>query len=224
MFIPFDPPPSSFVTTLKGFVFLHGSDTRTEAAVTEIVANALFSDDNNPELPTRVRRFIANHRDNIPHDIINIEDALRYVRTSIAVKRLNLVKRDDVNTGGGESHPAWNIYIFPPTTEQTALREWREIIRRTTFITDTNEAGHSARLFNCSVCRSEDHPTGMCPYPTQRGWTAPGPANSPALEAVLNSTQNSHNGRGTNRGGRGSQPNTRGRSANIRRGKTTART
>ena len=173
--IPFEPPPSSFVTTLKGFLFVDEDDAQSEIAVSQIVTSTMFSDDGSSALPNTICRFIARNRNNIDDTIISIDDALRFIRSSIRVKRLNLLKKADINTGLGKPTPVWNIYFYPPTTDQTAMRDWRDIIRRTRFVTDVNRAGYTCKPFNCTVCHSEDHPAGMCPYPSQQGWTVPTP-------------------------------------------------
>jgi len=227
MIIPFDPPPTSFVTTLKGFMFIGKNDAQTETEVARIVDTAMFSDDKPANLSTRVRRFIANHRDNVPKAIINIDDVLRFVCLSITVKRLNLLKREDIGTGVGKPTPVWNVYIFPPTKDQSAMREWREIIRKTGFVTAANRLGSTNRIFNCKICLSEDHPAGMCPYPSQRGWIAPTPpptiAPSPVVEAITNPVQPNRDARTSAHRGRGTQSNPRGRNATNRKGKVNAK-
>jgi len=226
MFLPFIPPPSSFVTTLKGFMFLDENDAQTEAVVSDIIANTLFSDDNRSAVSTTIRRFIAKHRDNVSEDIINIDDVLRFIRSSIIVKRLNLLKRQDIGTGVGTPTPAWNVYLFPPTKDQPAMREWCDIIRKTRFATVTNKEGTTAaKLFSCTTCLSIDHPAGMCPYPSQPGWTSPTPVPAPAptLPVVAPPVQNNRDNRAPPRGGRGATTSNRGRNASSRRGRTNAR-
>ena len=176
-FVPFDPPPYNFVTTHKGFIFLDESDKQSEQKVTEIVRNVLFPNEKS-DTGFAIRRIVANHKDNIPTPINNIETAIRYLRNSVKIKHLNLVKKEDIGTGEVLSHPAWNLYISPPSTNNAALREWRLLIQRTVFVTDTYGAGKTYRLFKCSICRSIDHPGGMCPYPAQQGWTPATPTAS----------------------------------------------
>ena len=217
---PFDPPPSSFVTTLKSFLFIDENDAQSEAAVAQIVTNAMFTDDGSSDLPNTIRRFIAKNRDNIESAIINIDDALRFIRSSIRVKRLNLLKKDDIDTGLGKPSPAWNIYFYPPTTNQTAIREWRDIIRRTKFVTDVNREGRTVKIFNCSVCHSEDHPAGMCPYPTQPDWAPPATTTTtPPVPTASTHVQPNDDARTTTRRGRSGQSSTRGRTASNRKGK-----
>ena len=179
----------------------------------------MFASTSGSELPTIMRRFIANYRDNIPETIRNLDDALRFIRTSITVKRLNLVKREDIGTGEGKTQPVWNIYMFPPSRNEEIMREWRSTIRRVVFVTDSNGAGRTMKTFSCTICRSEDHPGGMCPYPDQQGWKTPTPTTSPALDAILGQTQITRNARTATRGGRGNQPSDCGRNATSRRGR-----
>ena len=96
--------------------------------------------------------------------------------------------KDYCGTGKGKGHPAWNIYIAPPTKDQNALADWTITICKVWFITAANGAGKSRRIFLCLVCHSIDHPRGMCKFLTQTDWIAPPPTIPPALEGILNPT------------------------------------
>ena len=209
LFIPFEPPAYLFVTTLKGFIFTEESNKETEDIVANAVAETLFDGTGN-ETATAVRRFVANNKDNIPSVITNIEDTLRYLRKSITVQRMDLKRREDIGTGEGGDHPAWNVYICPPTKNHEALRTWRKLIRNTIFATDDYNAGRTYKIFMCTTCRSTDHPGGMCPFPKLNNWTAPTPTHSQTLEDLLNPNPRG-NPRGTGTRGRGTTTNGRGR-------------
>ena len=216
LFIPFDPPAYSFATTLKGFIFLDETVQETEKAVAEAVAETLF-DGEGTETVTAVKRFIAKNKDNTPAVINNIEDTLRYIRKSITIRRMDLKKREDIGTGKGEGHPAWNLYIHPPTRDHAAMRTWRQLIRRTAFVTDSNNAGRTHKIFMCTTCRSIDHPGGMCPFPEKNNWIAPAPTHSQTLEDLLGPTPHG-NPHGPSTRGRGNRGNGRGR-GNTGRGR-----
>ena len=187
------------------------------------MGETLFSTTTSTEATKAVRRFIAKFSDNTPTIVKDIEVVLGYLRNSIVVRRLNLVKKEDIGTGEGRSHPAWNVYIFPPTVDQVALSEWRAIIRKVVFVTTDNGAGRTYKLFKCMVCQSIDHPTGMCPYPSQPDWSPPASTSSPVLNDLLNTTQPRGNGRSaSNRGHNGNyHSNTRG-GLNANRGRRNA--
>ena len=222
IFIKFAPDAFEFVTTLRGFIFLDGTKQDSVDTVTETVAETLFAagedDDETPS--TKIRRFVVTFSDNIP-GVVNtsLDEAVRYLRKSIVVRRLDLVGKQNINTGEGRSQPVWNVYITPPTKNPGALRSWHDFIRSLEFITDGHKSGTSPRTFCCKVCRAIDHPTGMCPYPSLRGWKAPAPPEAPlALDntddpLVLHNTRRTPRSRDTsntrsNRGrtnGRGSR-------------------
>jgi hypothetical protein len=213
LFIPYAPPPFCFVTTLKGFLFPKLTDSQSETAVLEIVGEALFSTTKSSATSMEIRRFLAKHRDNISGLIKDIETALAYLRSSIKVRRYNLVEKINIGTGEGKSTPVWNIYIYPPTGDNAALIKWRSTIRGFTFITKDQGAGRSLKIYKCTVCFSIDHPTGLCPYPQLQKWITPKPDTSPALEDLLNSSHPNGINRGTSSRGshRGHSRNTRGR-------------
>ena len=106
-----------------------------------------------------------NYRDKIPKAIKNLDNALCFICTLITVKRLNLIKKEDIGTGKGKTQPVWNIYMFPPLRNKEIMREWRHTIRRVVFMTDSNGADRTTKTFSCTICQSEDHPGRMCPYP-----------------------------------------------------------
>jgi hypothetical protein len=203
-------------------MFLDETDRQTESEVARIVEETLFPNTSDSNISSTIRRIVANYHDNIPIPNFNIDIFIRYLGKSIRVKRLNLVKKEDIGTGAGQSHPAWNIYIHPPTKTVPILREWRAVIRDTVFTTDSNDAGKTHKIFNCSTCRSIDHPGGMCPYPTLNGWVPPVSANSPALDNLINANQNRQDNRNGNRG-RGTAPNHRGRPRNNANNRGTQR-
>ena len=211
IFLDFIPPPYTFVTTLKGFVLPGRSPTETVDDVNGIVAHTLFEGGSDSETTRRIRRFLANCRDNIPPSFFAIDDTVKYLRKTIAIEYLELVGRRDVGTGEGKGHLAWNLYIEPPTTSSEGLREWRKLIRRIVFVTTTNGAGSTYRTFRCTVCRSENHPGGMCALPEQPGWVKPMALQSAALAEILNDSGAHPNDPRPNRGGRGGRNRGRGR-------------
>lgn len=219
LFVDFLPPPSSFVTTLKGFVLLGRTQTQMVEDVDEIVAFTLFEGGSNSATTRQIRRFLAACRDNIPDSFYEIEDTLKYLRRTIAIEYLELVHREDVGTGEGKGHPAWNLYIEPPTTSPEGLREWKRLIRSFDFVTTANSAGSTYRNFRCTVCRSENHPGGMCNLPAQPGWIKPTPQQSAALMGILNVDPANHNGTRPTRGTRGGRNRGRGRGGPRGRGR-----
>lgn len=151
IFLDFIPPPYTFVTTLKGFVLPRHTPMETVEDVNNFVAHTLFEGGSNSETTRQIRRFLANCRDNIPDSFLPIDDTVKYLRKTITIEYLELVGRRDVGTGEGKGHPAWNLYIEPPTTSSEALQEWRKLIRRFDFVTMTNGAGLTYRNFRCTV-------------------------------------------------------------------------
>ena len=223
-FIPFVPPPYSYITTLRGFIFLDESDKQTEEAVARTVGETLFSLTQGPEPTKAVKRFLAKYNDNIPPDVPDLITTLRFLTGTMKVNRLNLVKREDIGTGEGQSRPVWNLYIYPPSKDDTAMATWRAIIQDTVFVTTENGAGTTHRAFKCLTCRSINHPNGMCPYPKQPGWITPVSTTSPVVEELLNPTRrnnrepNASTRNGGNQGNRSNAAtaNNRNRASNTR--------
>ena len=226
IFINFEPPPYRFVTTLKGFIFLGLSPEQTEAEVNQIVASTLFEGGRDSEATMQIRRFLASFRDNIPNMFSSMEDSVNYLRRTVDIEHLALVKKEDIGSGQGKTHHAWNVYIHPPTRNCEGLREWRRLIRSLSFVTLSNGAGVATRTFHCAICRSENHPTGMCQFPSQEGWIKTTLQLSPALNSILNPNGTPQEGTSSGRGGRASRGGTnygRGRPNASGRGRGQAR-
>ena len=111
-----------FVTTLKGFVFLDGTNTETETEVKGIVNHILFKGGEDSKPTMALKHVLATYRNNIPQPLnVSVQEAARFLQASAVIRHLDLVKREDIGTGEGKGHPAWNVYIAPPTTNQAAL-------------------------------------------------------------------------------------------------------
>ena len=219
IFIEYNPQPSSFVTTLKGFFFFETSPSQTKVDVDEIIAATLFEGGNTSRTVMRVKRFLAAYRDNIPEPFGDIDNTVRFLRKSIMVEHLELVRKADVGTGGGKGHPAWNVYIHPPTADPDRLHEWKKLIRSTDFVTLDKGTGTTHKIFHCTVCRSENHPGGMCRLPNRLGWVKPPSQQSETLNKVLAANTPDPNEAGPSRGARGGRNGGRGRSGTPGRGR-----
>lgn len=186
LFLPFNPEPTTFITTLKGFIFLDKSNDETEKIVQDIINKTLFGKEDTP-VTTAIKCMLAAHHDKIPAPLsTNVQESIHFLQASTVVHRLDLVKREDIGTGEGRGHPAWNVYIALPSSNQNALTDWTATIRRVKFVTASYGAGESRKIFLCSICRLIDHPGGMCKFPSQADWITPLPTSSPALDSILN--------------------------------------
>jgi len=224
VFSPFEPPPFTFATTLKGFVFLDLEPDLTTQEVHRIVTATLFEGGGESETTMQVKRFLTTNRDGIPNTFRTMDDLVKYLQITLTVERLDLVSRDFVGTGEGKTHPAWNIYIQPPTLLSEGMREWRSLIRSMKFVTLANGSGATGRLFRCTICQSENHPAGMCRLPDQVGWIKPAPQTSEALSSILNPTTSGRGRSTTGRGGGGTTTNGRGGPTTRGRGRGGPRT
>ena len=187
-FVPFSPTPSMFITTLKGFLFPRESKTESENEVKSIISKALFDDGESSQLAAGTKRLLStpNHRNNIPSPLNNsVQESSRFLKASIVIRRLDLVKKEDIGFDEAKGHPAWNVYIAPPTKDHNAFRKWVDLIRSVRFITKGNSAGTTKKIFTCSICRSKDHPGGMCPFPSTQGWSTPSPPCPSPIEDII---------------------------------------
>ena len=223
LFVEFKPPPYTFVTTIKGFLFPEMTPANTESQVRDIVEMTLFRGNHDSDATTRVKCFLVNNRDNISNAFTTMDEMVTFLSKTITVERLDLVKKELIGTGEGKAHPAWNLYMHPPTRKVEGLYKWRDLVSDISFVTLSNRSGSTQRTFLCIVCRSENHPTGMCRFPDQPGWVTPPP---PTQTTPANGSFPSTNNRGgppTYRGGRGNTNGGRGRATTRGRGRGTQR-
>ena len=219
LFIKFEPDPYHFVTTLKGFVFLDLTPAQTETEVNNIVGSTLFEGSQNAEATMQIRRFLATYHDNIPDAFRSMDDRVEFMRRTVDIEHLDLVRKEDIGTGGGKSHPAWNVYVHPPTLNRAGLQEWRRLIRSISFVTLSNCAGATYKIFHCAVCQSENHPAGMCRLPEQKGWTKPATPATVTNTNPANLPPNTREGGPSGRGNRSNVGNNRGRTTTNGRGR-----
>ena len=179
LFVEFKPPLYTFVTMIKGF-FPKMKPADMESQVRDIVEMTLFRGNHNSEATTRVKRFLVNNRDNISNTFTTMDEVVGYLSKTITVECLDLVKKELIGTSEGKVHPAWNLYMYPPTLKAEGLHKWRDLVSDMSFVTLSNRSGTTQRTFQCMVCRSENHPTGMCRLPDQPGWVTPPPPNQAA--------------------------------------------
>ena len=220
--IPFAPDPSMFITTLKGFLFPRESKPTTKNEVKNIFIRTIFDGGEDSHITVTTKRMLANFRDNIPQPLnTSVQEAIRFLKATVVVRRFDLVKKEDIGIGESRGHPAWNVYIAPPTKDHETFRKWVDHIRQVRFITKGNGPGQTRKIFSCNICRSEDHPGGMCPFPTATGWHAPPPPRVSPVDDIINlptarpSSRNEVIRRASNRSISGRSPNVRGRGQRI---------
>jgi len=76
----------------------------------------------------------------------------------------------------------FNVYFKPPTNDPTLLNRLYQYLRSQKFPSIWGTATARAP-YVCSTCLGQDHPTGLCSYPTLPGW----PLSAEAMQAALGS-------------------------------------
>ncbi|KIJ25005.1 hypothetical protein M422DRAFT_274111 [Sphaerobolus stellatus SS14] len=145
----FLPPPSSF---------------SPKAAYKENV-RAVIHD--KIKFSTAFSGFIRKYHDNIPpppnvNDNVSIH-VVNYVLNSINVKLLKIIEN-------GLNVALFNVYVHPPSKILKHHTKWLALLRGNVY-TMTEGASSPLKVpYNCSVCRGEDHPTGLCAFTKLPGW------------------------------------------------------
>lgn len=97
------------------------------------------------------------------------------------------------------STPVVNLYISSPTTDTVTWMEWQSFLRNIVFTSSFNGNTTVMDMWKCGKCHSDDHPSGVCPFPNVEGWLTNlgGPTNNNA------NNQTPRGGYNGNRGGGG---------------------
>lgn len=66
--------------------------------------------------------------------------------------------------------PVANLYIGSPTNDIFKWLEWQAFLRNITFSSNLQGNGTVMDLWKCGGCHSDDHPSGVCPYPETEDW------------------------------------------------------
>lgn len=151
--IAFNPPPSSFVTTIEDLTYgING-----QVDVRQLAQHTLSRD-------PRVNTFIIGHRDAVPANIPE-HNVVAAVLNTISVRSLPMT------LPGGQTRVVWNLFMESPTHNIAHHSELLSIIRSVSFRTALYGTGRAiTNQFRCVRCGSFDHPTGHCPFPSISGW------------------------------------------------------
>ncbi|KIJ22380.1 hypothetical protein M422DRAFT_277209 [Sphaerobolus stellatus SS14] len=159
----FIPPPSSWVMTLCGLLFL--PDTTTETSNNTLVQLVVRRKIHNT---ITISTFIMKHHDNLLAGL-SPNGAVNHVVNSVHITGLPII----IN---GEQVGMFNVYIDPPSRNLTHHEKWLSLMRNNVY-TMVQGAGFPLKSsYHCSICKGLDHPTGLCPFTTLPGWVE-GPAN-----------------------------------------------
>ncbi|KAK7687255.1 hypothetical protein QCA50_009760 [Cerrena zonata] len=115
---------------------------------------------------------------------------------SMEIKVFHITEIDSSNDNH-LSTPVANLYIGSPTTDIVIWMEWQSFLRSVIFTSSFHGNGTVMDMWKCGKCHSDDHPSGVCPFPNVEGWLTNlgGPSN--------NTNQNPRGGYNGNRGGGG---------------------
>ncbi|KIJ48463.1 hypothetical protein M422DRAFT_247800 [Sphaerobolus stellatus SS14] len=200
----FLPTPSSFVMTLRGFT------VPPEAAYEENV-KAVVHD--KIKFSAAFSGFIRKYHDNIPPPP-NADDnvsthVVDYILNSINVKLLKIIEN-------GLDVALFNIYIYPPSKILKHHAKWLALLRGNVYTMTEGARSPLKTPYNCSICRGEDHPTGLCAFTKLPGWIdrsqAAAAMNVEGDDLTLSIEAGSS--RGNRNRGRGAYPNSNGRGRN----------
>jgi hypothetical protein len=152
------PIPHDYVVTLTNYNMRTDSEMLRERAhqlVRWSIINLLFDKPSDTSL--RIEVFINQCRDNVDETLTN-EQAKLVIRDSIRVSSL------DVTVPGTKiTTTVYNVYIHPPTTNQTTLTRWRDWISSQKFHAGISGVGVKYQHpWRCLHCKTIDHPSGLC--------------------------------------------------------------
>ncbi|TFK63675.1 hypothetical protein BDN72DRAFT_927404 [Pluteus cervinus] len=176
----FIPPTPTFVATLCGFNLPTSSGGCHTVALK--VKEVLESD---PE----IKAFIERHNDNIAPGVKG--GIIGSTMTSITISPLR------VFTGSQKTIPLFNFYINSPTNDPDLYEKWLEHLRKKAY-TSIYGTGRPRNDYHCNICKTWDHPAGLCAYPECPGWLGP---THPTHPSTVTSAADEYNRQPASRGG-----------------------
>jgi hypothetical protein len=81
----------------------------------------------------------------------------------------------DIRRRGNALDPHFNVYAKGNTICGTnTWSELRRFLANREYIDPTQGKGViKIAPFHCAICHAADHPRGLCPFPTTKGWNGP---------------------------------------------------
>ncbi|KAI9508232.1 hypothetical protein F5148DRAFT_1284320 [Russula earlei] len=150
------PPCPDFLFTISGFT------THVIGDVQQAVQKVWMD-----QLTHTFIRDTVNTFD--PHDRPSVASSIHQFLNSMRIACL------EIKTSGGELAPQFNIYSSGTLITQDDL--WftlRDFLASRTYTTSLQGDGdNKITPFHCSICHSVDHPRGLCPFPSIKGWNSP---------------------------------------------------
>ncbi|PPR01212.1 hypothetical protein CVT24_006122 [Panaeolus cyanescens] len=211
-FYRFDHRPMDFVFSLCNYP-RPAKNPDSEAIVRSIVMSAMR------ENIRTIKSYIANNYNNVPLDQrTNAEQATEWVINSTRVTSFFTTNKSN------QPSPIFNVYISPPAYDHVGYSRWIEMLGSITYSGPQGVAHIRDPPFHCSLCKSSDHPTGLCEYPQLPNWPIPynppvtATTSAPSDIAGTTTTHDAHTNqtRGGRGGGRGRGG--RGRGSRVNRG------
>ncbi|KAI5985831.1 hypothetical protein EDD15DRAFT_2139599, partial [Pisolithus albus] len=155
--LPFTQPVPTYLCTVENFTL--PDSPASNAIVAGVVIKALRSYD----------LFTEYFRGEDPNP-----DVLATFLNSIYVTSLHIA------ISATRKQTLWNVYCSRPPSFLTFDKyfTWQCLIRTARFSSEDYGMGVAfigEKQFKCLGCKSLDHPTGLCPFPTIPGWLGPKP-------------------------------------------------
>ncbi|KAH9171018.1 hypothetical protein EDB89DRAFT_1852863, partial [Lactarius sanguifluus] len=150
------PPCPGFLFSIKGF------STLTDEGIWTLVRQVWSDND--------TLTFIENLTNGMPDDVIR--DAYMSARAFLGSLH---IFRLDVKDAGNTLTPRFNIYGLGRYIQNDDL--WtglRDYLASRTYESPMHGQGFvDPKPYHCGICHGIDHPRGLCPFPTIKGWNGP---------------------------------------------------
>jgi hypothetical protein len=199
--IPYLPNVSTFAFSLQNFTFPNNELGRQE--VQAIVAYTISAS-------KKIDNFIRITRDAAPPALTPSQVKERIIDS------IQVVGLDYANPGNtGTFTTIWNVYLSSPTNNPTYHEEWISILLENEYTGEFEGQGIPYLPLPCSVCKSNDHTTGVCPFPQLPGWRVHTSLleNGPTIATTRRTNSTATQGEGRGRGRSGQPTRGRGRGA-----------
>ena len=178
--VPFHPTNPDYLFTIRGF------SLNIEDHIKALVYNVWHDADTASFVHNTINAAPENDHTMLNYAIISFLD-------SLTVACLNIKER------GGGLTPRFNIYasgaMIPLHSTWLDIRQY--LADRIYYTSLTGQGEVVTNPYSCGTCHGVDHPKGMCPFHSIKGWNGPGRNPRPKSRYGRNGGQPSHQRYGT---------------------------
>ncbi|KAH9180211.1 hypothetical protein EDB89DRAFT_2061922 [Lactarius sanguifluus] len=153
---PFAPTCPTFLFTLRGFITTATKDVFP-------IIKGVWKNDNTKDFVTTLANAVPeNEKERVASEI-------NHLLCTMNIARL------DIKEAGNTLNPRFNVYADSSQISHDEIwRRLRAFLAAQPYASSMQTQGTPQRIpYVCTCCHGNDHPRGLCPFPSMIGWNGP---------------------------------------------------